>query len=60
MFNGNIIRAELKLNRRSLMIWVFVLIIVILIYLGSFTFMEEMNVTEMIEGYPEIFTTGLG
>ncbi|MBW6464289.1 MAG: ABC transporter permease subunit [Bacillota bacterium] len=60
MFSLNIIFTELRLNRRSLLIWTSVLAIVIIIYLGSFTYMEEMNVVEMIEGYPDLFTTGLG
>lgn len=60
MFSLNIIFTEIRLNKRSLLIWTAVLAIVILIYLSSFTFMEEMNLVEMIEGYPDIFTTGLG
>jgi len=60
MFNLNISLTEIRLNKRSLLIWTIVVVIVILIYLSSYTFMEEMNVVEMIEGYPEIFTTGLG
>lgn len=60
MFNMNIILTEVRLNMRSLLIWAAVLVIVILVYLSSFTYMEEMNLVEMIEGYPDIFTTGLG
>ncbi|MDY6826787.1 MAG: ABC transporter permease subunit [Bacillota bacterium] len=60
MFNMNISATEIRLNKRSLMIWTAILVTVILIYLSSYTFMEEMNVVQMIEGYPDIFTTGLG
>lgn len=60
MFSGNIAITEIRLNKRSLIIWTSILVIVILTYLGSFTFMKEMNVGEMIEGYPDLFTTGLG
>ncbi len=60
MLNGNISGTEISLNRRSLLIWTFIVVIVILIYLGSYTFMEEMDLVEMVEGYPDIFTTGLG
>jgi len=60
MFSLNIIFTEIRLNKRSLLIWTVILAIVILVYLGTFTFMEKMNVVEMIEGYPDIFTIGLG
>lgn len=60
MFNLNVILTEMRLNKRSLLIWTAVVVIVILIYLSSYTFMEEINVVEMIEGYPDIFTTGFG
>jgi len=60
MFNGNIVTAEFSLNQRSLLIWVFIIIIVIVVYLGSFSFMEDVGIVEMMEGYPEIFITGLG
>ncbi len=60
MLNGNICSTEISLNRRSLFIWTFVVVIVILVYLSSFIFMEEIEVVEMIEGYPDMLTTGLG
>jgi len=60
MFSLNIIFTEMRLNKRSLLIWTSILAIVIFVYLSTYTFMEEMNVVEMIEGYPDIFTTGLG
>jgi ABC-2 type transport system permease protein len=60
MFSSNITFTEIRLNKRGLFIWTTVLAIVILIYLSSYTFMEEINMVEMIEGYPEIFTTGMG
>ncbi len=60
MFNGNISATEISLNRRGLLIWTLVIIIVILVYLGSFAFLEGAGLVEMIEGYPEAFTAGLG
>jgi len=60
MPNGNIIITEISLNQRSLLIWAAVLILVILIYLGSFGFMEEIDFVEMIEGFPEPLVSGLG
>jgi len=60
MFNGNISATEISLNRRGLLIWTLVIIIVILVYLGSFAFLEDAGLVEMIEGYPDAFTSGLG
>ncbi len=60
MLNWNIGTTEISLNRRGLLIWTLVIIIVILVYLGSFTFLEEANLVEMIKGYPDILTSGLG
>ncbi len=60
MLNGNISSMEINLNRRSLLIWTFIVVVVILVYLGSFTFMEEPEFVEMIEGYPDMLPSGLG
>ncbi len=60
MFNGNISSTEISLNRRGLLIWTLVIIVVILVYLGPFAFLEDAGLVEMIEGYPEAFTAGLG
>ncbi len=60
MFNLNVILTEMRLNKRSLLIWTAVIVIVILVYLSSYIFMEEMNVVEMINWFPDIFATGFG
>lgn len=60
MLNANVSRTEFMLNGRSLLVWTLIIIAVIGVYLGSYTFMEELDLVEMIEGYPEILTTGLG
>ena len=60
MFNGNIVTAEVSLNQRSLLIWAFIVIIVVLVYLGSFSFINNLGIVEMIEEYPEVLITVLG
>ena len=60
MINGNISRTEIGLNRRSLLIWTLVLVVVILIYLGSFVFMGNLDFAELIEGFPDELITGMG
>lgn len=60
MFNGNISTTEISLNRRGLLTWTLIVIAVILLYLGSFVFMEDLGMVEMVEDYPDAFTAGLG
>jgi len=60
MVNWNISQNEIGLNRRGLLVWSLVIAIVILIYLGSYTFMAEMDMVEMIEGYPDAIIAGMG
>ncbi len=60
MLNWNISTTEISLNRRGLLVWALIIIIVILVYLGSFTFLETPGLVEMIEGYPDVLITGLG
>jgi len=60
MVNWNISQNEIGLNRRGLLVWSLLIATVILIYLGSYTFIVEMDMVQMIEGYPEVIISGLG
>lgn len=60
MINWNISSTEIDLARRSLLLWGLIISVVVLLYLGSYTFIEEMNPVEMLESYPVILTKGMG
>ncbi len=59
MINGNISRTELRLNRRSLVIWILIVVAVIVVYLGSYTFFDDMDVVEILTGYPDMLISGM-
>ncbi len=53
MFRMNILRRELRLNRRSFFIWASVMVIFIGIYLGFFPYMQDPDMVAALEAYPE-------
>ncbi len=60
MINGNICSVEINLNRRGLVAWSFTVSAVILVYLGSYSFIVNSGVVGLIEILPEAITTALG
>ncbi len=60
MFEWNICRAEIRMNMRSYITWTAIMLAVVFIYLGSYAWIEELSFDELMEGYPDMFTTGLG
>ncbi|MEW5783803.1 MAG: ABC transporter permease subunit [Bacillota bacterium] len=49
----NIIRKELRLNRRSFLIWAGVVLLIIAIYLPFFPYMQDPEFAKLLEGYPD-------
>lgn len=60
MFEWNICRAEIRMNMRSYITWTAIMLAVVFIYLGSYAWIEELSIEELMAGYPDMFTTGLG
>jgi ABC-2 type transport system permease protein len=53
MFRRNVFRKEMRLNRRSIIIWAIVTVIVIGVYLGFFPYMKDPDLIKALEAYPE-------
>jgi len=49
----NIIRKELRLNRRSFLVWAGVVLLIIAIYLPFFPYMQDPEFAKLLEGYPD-------
>lgn len=53
MFRANVLRREIRLSRRGLVIWGAVTGILILVYLGFFPYMKDPDLLRALEAYPE-------
>lgn len=60
MINYNIVYTEIGLHQRGLAFWTAIICFFTLLYLGSFSYMAELDITVMLEEYPPLLTTGLG
>lgn len=49
----NIIRKELRLNRRFFLIWGGIIVLILAIYLPFFPYMQNNNYSKILEGFPE-------
>lgn len=54
MFSLNIFRKEMRLSRRSFIIWAGFIVVFIVVYLSFFPYMAVTGVTEMVKNYPEV------
>ncbi|MDP2872053.1 MAG: ABC transporter permease subunit [Bacillota bacterium] len=59
MFRQNVFRQELRLNRRSLIVWGIVTVIVIGVYLGFFPYMKDPDLIKALDAYPEAIKSAL-
>lgn len=59
VFRSNVFRKEMRLSRRSLIIWGIVTVIVIAVYLGFFPYMKDPDLARAIEAYPEAIKSAL-
>lgn len=53
MLKTNILATEIRLNRRSLVIWTLVALAIVAIYLGFFPYYDDPSWVEVIESMPE-------
>lgn len=53
MIRANILVQELRLSRRSLIIWSVVVLFTITIYLGFFPYMQDPDLLRAMESYPD-------
>lgn len=49
----NVFRQEFRLNRRGFLIWTAILILVLVVYLPFFPFMQSPDYGELLEGFPD-------
>lgn len=59
MFRQNVLRKELRLSRRSLVVWGIVTVIVVGVYLGFFPYMKDPDLIKALEAYPEAIRSAL-
>lgn len=60
MVNSNTFSTEINLNRRGLVAWSLAVSALIVVYLGSYSFIVSLGVVELLEFLPEAITTALG
>ncbi|MEW6524644.1 MAG: ABC transporter permease subunit [Bacillota bacterium] len=53
MIQSNVFLRELRLGRRSLIIWTGVVVLFVAIYLGFFPIMQDPDMAKVVEAYPE-------
>ncbi|HEY8345655.1 MAG TPA: ABC transporter permease subunit [Symbiobacteriaceae bacterium] len=55
----HVFRMELRLGRRSLLIWTAVLVIVVGVYLGLFPYLQDPVMVEVLKAFPEALLEAL-
>ncbi len=53
MYRQNVLRRELRLSRRSLLVWSIITVLVVAVYLGFFPYMKDPDLIKALEAYPE-------
>jgi len=59
MLSSNVFRKELRLNRRSLIVWTLVAVTIIAVYLGFFPYMQDPDLIKALDAYPEALMKAL-
>ena len=49
----NVFRKELRLNRRSFLVWASIILVVLVIYLPFFPYMQTEDYSALLEGFPD-------